>query len=290
MRILCFFVLCSALGCKTQKVVEQNESIESINEIELGQSEDVANSAWAKRENKEALAKAIEAWTRITEEKESAELLVKIARARFLYADAFLFEDDVQTRVARQEMLLAGSEAAFAALKITSPELIDLEASGASHKESLLKLTPDSIGALYWYSVNLARWARADGPLRMMRHKGDIRLNLERIRRLDPTFFYGAPERFFGALEAATIGLLGGSLERSNAAFERAIAIAPEYLGNKVVYAKLGAVAKKDRALFERLLQEVLSADPTICEGCAPENFLEQQKAKRLLARIEKLF
>jgi hypothetical protein len=44
------------------------------------------------------------------------------------------------------------------------------------------------------------------------------------------------------------------------------------------------------KAKFKRLLDEVIAADPAADPEIAPENGLEQQKAKKLLARIDELF
>jgi hypothetical protein len=44
------------------------------------------------------------------------------------------------------------------------------------------------------------------------------------------------------------------------------------------------------KAKFKRLLDEVIAADPAADADVAPENQLEQLKAKKLLARIDEMF
>ena len=76
--------------------------------------------------------------------------------------------------------------------------------------------------------------------------------------------------------------------------------MAPNYLGTKVLWAELLCVklqgdADKDgqndgKVQFKKLLDEVIAADANADPTIAAENGLEQQKAKKLLAKIDDLF
>ena len=106
--------------------------------------------------------------------------------------------------------------------------------------------------------------------------------------------------RYFGGYEAATAGIAGGSLDKSKENFEKSIALAPNYLGTKVLFAdflcpKLQKDADGDgepdgKVLFKKLLDEVIAADAAVDPEIEPENRMEQAKAKKLLARIDELF
>ncbi len=50
------------------------------------------------------------------------------------------------------------------------------------------------------------------------------------------------------------------------------------------------ATKKQDRALFEKLLKEVVAADATTDPEIIPEQELEKKKAEDLLKRAEDLF
>ena len=44
------------------------------------------------------------------------------------------------------------------------------------------------------------------------------------------------------------------------------------------------------KVLFQKLLDEVIAADPAIDPAIEPENRIEQKKATKLLAKIDELF
>jgi len=50
------------------------------------------------------------------------------------------------------------------------------------------------------------------------------------------------------------------------------------------------AVKLQDREMFQTQLQLVIDGDPDALEGAAPENRIEQRKARDLLARIDEFF
>ena len=65
---------------------------------------------------------------------------------------------------------------------------------------------------------------------------------------------------------------------------EEALAAAPKYLATKVLMAENYAAKIKDRALYDRLLDEVLAADPDALPEVAVEQRVEQEKARRMKA------
>ena len=110
---------------------------------------------------------------------------------------------------------------------------------------------------------------------------------MQRASELDPTYFHGGYHRYMGAFETKTAGLAGGSLEKAKEHFEKSIEVAPGYLGTKVLYADYYATKTNDKELFVRLLNEVVSADPSAVPELLPENISEQAKAKALLAELD---
>ncbi len=110
------------------------------------------------------------------------------------------------------------------------------------------------------------------------------------VKSLDEGYFYAAPWRYFGSFEALTAGIAGGSLEKSEEAYRKSVELAPNYLGTKVLWADYLCTKKQDKELFKKLLDEVIAADANIDPDIAPENGIEQKKAKKLLADIDERF
>ena len=88
---------------------------------------------------------------------------------------------------------------------------------------------------MYWYAANLGKWASSKGFTTRLKYKDDLKATMDRVKTLDEGYFYGAVWRYFGGYEAVTNGM-GGSLDKSKENFEKAIAIAPNYLGNCLLY------------------------------------------------------
>ena len=153
---------------------------------------------------------------------------------------------------------------------------------------------------MYWYAANLGKWAAAKGFATRLKYKDDLKATMDHVKSLEPEFFYAATWRYFGGYEAATAGIAGGSLDKSKENFEKAIALAPNYFGTKVLYADyLCTKLQKDtdgdgiadgKKKFKELLESVIAADPNVDPEIAAENTIEQAKAKKLLAQIDQLF
>jgi hypothetical protein len=143
---------------------------------------------------------------------------------------------------------------------------------------------------MYWYATNLGKWAASKGFATRLRYKDDIKATMDHVKSLDEMYFYAAPWRYFGSFEAVTAGIAGGSLEKSETNFKKAIELAPNYFGAKVLWAEYLCTKKQDKATFKQLLDEVIAADAKVDPAIAPENTIEQLKARKLLAEIDEKF
>ena len=83
---------------------------------------------------------------------------------------------------------------------------------------------------------------------------------------------------------------MGGHPEQGRRHFERAIQISDgKFLMDKVVYAEQYAKLTFNQKLYDRLLKEVLAANPVV-PGMTLANEVAQQKAKTLLAKSDDYF
>lgn len=107
---------------------------------------------------------------------------------------------------------------------------------------------------------------------------------LERVIALDSSYERGTPFAYLGVLNSLRPPALGGDPEDGRAHFERAIELSDGHdLMAKVLYAEHYARLTFDRALHDRLLEEVLAADPER-PGFTFTNVLAQRRAAGLLA------
>ena len=156
--------------------------------------------------------------------------------------------------------------------------------------ECLQHATKEDVAGVYWAYANLGKWSVLKGFTTVLANKSKLKNFVDAAARLDPTFYYGAADRGLGAYYAKAPSFAGGDLNLSDAHFKKSLKVAPNYLGTKVLIAEYWTVKKQDKALFIKLLKEVIAADPTTIPEITPIQKIEQRKAKKLLAQADDLF
>ena len=117
-----------------------------------------------------------------------------------------------------------------------------------------------------------------------------VRGLLERVIELDETYEGGGPHLYMGGLETVLPASMGGRPEKGRDHFERALVLSDgEFLMTRVIYAEQYARLVFDKALHDRLLNEVLAADPVV-EGMTLTNRIAQERARELLADSDDYF
>lgn len=120
--------------------------------------------------------------------------------------------------------------------------------------------------------------------------KARVDVLLRRVVELEPEYRAGTPFIYLGVLETLLPAALGGRPEQGRQHFERAIEISNgRNLMAKVLLASEYARLVFDRELHDRLLREVLEADPEE-PGLTLSNALAQDLAANLLDSSEEYF
>ena len=247
-----------------------------------------AEAAWAERGDKTALLRAIAAWeAQVAANPGDGATLARLARAYYFLADGHLrvLGPKNPEYLGAFEKGTAAGERALAAL---SPAFKDKVTHDEKVEDAIKVVGKEGLAAMYWYAANLGKWSRAKGIAALLGNKDRVKGVIERVEALDETFFHGAPHRYFGVYWALLP--VGRDLDKSRSHFERSLAIAPSYVGTKVLMAESYAVKKQDKALFARLLAEVQATPDDILPDLVPETRSEKQKARELGAKADELF
>jgi tetratricopeptide (TPR) repeat protein len=247
-----------------------------------------AEAAWQKRGDKAALAEAIRHFeVHLAAKPDDGVAWARLARAYYVMADGHLRglgPKDEQYLGAFEKGTSAGERSLLA----LSPDFKKRMQAEEKVEDAIQVVDKDGLPGMYWYAVNLGKWSRAKGLAALLGNKDRVKGVMTRALALDETFFHGAPHRYFGAYWALLP--VGRDLDKSREHFERSLAIAPGYAGTKVLMAENYAVKKQDRALFSRLLDEVLAMPDDAIADLVAETRFEKDKARELKAKIDELF
>ena len=230
--------------------------------------------------------------------------------AYLLLIDSFLREspDDVNLLLAASR--LNGSYSLFAEsdrAKLLTRKSLDYAMQAACITDSALcnlgsvpyddferqtdELAANQIEVGYVLGVAWAGWIQANSDdWNAIGQLGRVKFLMEKIIALDETFEDGGPHLYMGGLETLLPAALGGNPEKGKAHFERSLALSEgDNLMIRVVYAQQYARLVFDKQLHDRLLREVLEANPVV-EGLTLINRIAQERAADLLAESDDYF
>jgi len=145
--------------------------------------------------------------------------------------------------------------------------------------------------SLYTLGVSWAGWIQVrKDDWNAVAEISRIEKIMQRVAELDEFYQDGSAHLYLGVLTTLLPPALGGKPDVGQKHFERAIEISGgKNLMMKVAYARQYARLIFDRELHDRLLGEVLKADPD-APGYVLSNTLAQQQAKELLESAEDYF
>ncbi len=215
-------------------------------------------------------------------------LLLAAARLYGAYAGVSQ-EGDRQRGAALAAKAFAYAERALCASDRT---LCGLQALPFDQFEArLAQLRPRQAALLFTYASAWAGYIQAHShDWTALADLPKVEAALARVVALDPDHQRGLPHLYLGVLAALRPPALGGDPDKARRHFERAIALSDgQNLMAKVEYARRYARLTFDQRLHDRLLDEVLAADPH-----APDltliNVLAQREARRLRAESAEYF
>jgi tetratricopeptide (TPR) repeat protein len=116
-----------------------------------------------------------------------------------------------------------------------------------------------SAAAHFWTGVNMALYGETVGVLKMLFTLGAVREHLEKSAALDSAYAYAGAYRILGKIDESLPGVLGGSSERAQSYYRKAITLAPDEPVNYLFLARLYMERYHDRPEARRIAQQGLS-------------------------------
>lgn len=211
---------------------------------------------------------------------ERRDLLVDLAGACFDAASLRSTKDDAPARL---KLFEEAKNYAWEAL-LSAPAFAEAAAAKKPLDDATAALLPDGFAAPALLCA--AAWGRASeerGLFAMMGDRARLKALADRALALDPRVRHGGPHRFFGAYWSKLPGIAGRDLDKSRAHFEQALAIAPDFLENRVLFVE-NYWLEKDPGRAADELARVLATplDPADPDWLAQH--LAQVRARRLQA------
>lgn len=220
---------------------------------------------------------------------DDADAHMAAARLYSTYAGAFVDQPDRRRRLSQRALDYAGR-----GLCLEHDALCDARDMRFNDFREAVEETIDTAEAsrtLYGFASAWAGWIRARsddyGALTAL---PSVELAFERVVALSPEIDHGNAHVYLGVLQAQRPRALGGKPESARAHFERAIEISDgRNLMAKTLYAEHYARLVFDRALHDRLIEEVLAAEPE-AGALTLANALARERARELRASADDYF
>ncbi len=209
----------------------------------------------------------------------SASTLLAAARLNSAYAGNFTGDDKPRAQRLGHKALdyarraVCQRDQPLCAALDGGPDAFAAQVAACSDVEGMYVLAASWAGFLQSHSE---QWdAIADLP--------KIQSLLERVVQLDPVHDHGQAYVYLGVLNSVRPEAVGGKPELGRSYFEKAIALSQGHnLYAKTLYAEFYARLVFNQELHDKLLNEVLAADPKTT-GFTLTNVLAQDRARKLL-------
>jgi len=218
---------------------------------------------------------------------ENPTLLIAGSRLYGAYVSAFVSDPE-------RAMTLADRSLSYAHRALCSRDRDLCEATSRPFGEfsaQLATLRPSDVEALYFFGLAWAVWVQTHASdWNAIAELPKVEACFERVLEFEEAYDSGTAHLYLGVLYTQRPASMGGRPEAGREHFESAIALSEgRNLLAKVLFAKQYARLVFDRDLHDRLLEEVLVADPEAA-GFTLSNVLAQQQARILLAESGEFF
>ena len=223
----------------------------------------------------------------VAQSPDNARLLGQAAQLNSAYAAAFV--DDAGRNDALNAKALSLAERAVCAGVRNG---CDLRTRPFEDYQAWLARRNDAdVPMLYRLGATWAGWIQANSDdFAAIAELARVKALMSRVIELDEDYDYGGAHLYMGVFETLFPPAMGGRPEEGRQHFERALALSEgRHLMTKVLYAESYGRLVFDRELHDRLLEEVLAAEPRQ-PGLTLINVVAQEQAAELLESADDYF
>lgn len=241
-----------------------------------------AEAQWQNRSDKAELEAALASYeTLFAQDPTNREVATRLVRGWYFYGDAYEPELEAK-KTAWDKAITFGMQC----LSINE-EYAAILAKEGKREDAAKALGKDDVPCAYWTASALGKWAKSSGLATTLKHIGAAKAYIAQVEVVEPTYFHGAVNRYWGAYYSGLPSFAGQDLERSKNEFDKSIEISTDYLGTRVLLADYWATKNQEQiAVFDEQLQYVIASDVNALDPeLIPENLAEIEKAKKLLAQ-----
>jgi tetratricopeptide (TPR) repeat protein len=216
----------------------------------------------------------------IAEDPENPKLLLSGAKLYGAYGGGLISDTERQRGLMEKAMDYASRGLCKTRAEICAARSLPF----GQFTDSLQQTGPQDLAGLYVYGTSWAGWVRANrDDWNAVAELAKAEAVLLRVIELNPAYEKGRAQLYLGVIRSLAPPALGGKPEIGRKHFEQAIAISEgQDLIAKVEFARHYARLVFDQELHDRLLHEVVEADPN-APGLTLSNVLAQQQARALL-------
>jgi hypothetical protein len=216
---------------------------------------------------------------------DSPDLLLAASRLNGAFS---VFTEGKRSQILTKKSL----EYAFQAGCVEKRQFCNLRAEKfVTYKAIVDDRTEADVDTAYAIAVAWTSWIQAHSDdWNAIAQLAKVKYLMERVIALNESYDNGGPHLYMGGLETVLPASMGGNPEKGKMHFERAIDLAEgRFLMTKVIYAQNYARLVFDKELHDRLLNEVLAADPVVPDMTLT-NMVAIEQAKVLLAESNDYF
>lgn len=215
------------------------------------------------------------------------DLLQSAATLYSAYSSIFVSDPARAVRMSDKALVYAEQALCLSDKKLCHIRQNDFD-SFSSYAEQINK---NNIHSWYVFGSTWAGWIKANsGSMAAIAELPKVTLIMEKIIAIDNTWQNGQAHLYLGVLKTLLPPALGGKPEQGRYHFKQTIELTHgKDLTAKVLYAEKYARLVFNQALHDKLLQEVVQADPYF-KNLTLMNILAQEKAQELLASSQDYF
>jgi tetratricopeptide (TPR) repeat protein len=173
----------------------------------------------------------------------------------------------------------------------TNPDFKSLIDKGKKPWEACMVLSKKEIEAIYYWYAAVGSYYKESlnliGQLVNFRWGKRLRVVIEKMLEIDPTWAGGHPYWAMGLYYSNLPGFMGGDMEKARNYFDKAVEAGPNWLYTRWGRAKYLFLKEKNKKAFKNDMEWIIDQDPAKADSPYPWNLYFQRDAKNILANIE---